>query len=104
MSKGSDLRDRQHRNQLLFPWSPGRTTSTARAARMLGVSDTTIRMMIETGELKGTKMRPHCAKSPYRILLSSLEAHMDLLRSELDLPAQKNSLSANSASGTKSAQ
>ncbi|MBN9614229.1 MAG: hypothetical protein BGO25_05775 [Acidobacteriales bacterium 59-55] len=104
MSKASDLRDRRHRNQFLFPWSPGRTVSTARAAQMLNVSDTTIRMMIECGELSGTKIRPNRPKSPYRVLLSSLEAHMNLLRINLDLPPQLNNSSAKSASGTKTAQ
>jgi len=104
MSKGSDLRDRRSRNQFLFPWSPGRTISTTRAAQMLSVSDTTIRMMIECGELKATKMRPRSAKSPYRVLLSSLEEHMALLRTELDLPAQPNISSANPARGAKPAQ
>lgn len=104
MSKGSDLRDRRSRNQFIFPWSPGRTISTTRAATMLAVSDTTIRMMIEAGELKATKMRPKSPKSPYRVLLSSLEDHMALLRIELDLPAQPNNSSANPAKGTSSAQ
>lgn len=89
MSKGSDMRDRRSRDQYIFPWSPSRTVSTTEVARRLGVSDTTVRMMIEAGELRATKMRPRSPKSPYRVLISSLQEHMELLRIELDLPSQK---------------
>lgn len=87
MSKVSDDRDRRHKNQYVFPWSPSRTISTTKVAEILGVSNTTVRSMIEAGQLKGTKMRDS-PQSPYRVLRSSLADHMAKLRVNLDLPPE----------------
>ncbi len=71
----NDNRDFIQRDQLLLPWSPGRTVSTARAAQLLGVSQTLILNMIKDGTLCGYKLRPHRKKSHYRIFRESIETH-----------------------------
>lgn len=57
-------------DQLLLPWSPSHTISTARAAEMLDVSIQTIHRMIEAGELKAYKVRP--GTSPWRVSYDSV--------------------------------
>ena len=59
-----DPRDLRMRNQMLLPWSPGRSISTAKAAEILGVSQTTIRSMLEDKTLMGYKIRPNRPNSP----------------------------------------
>lgn len=81
-----DPRDLRLRDQLLLPWSPGRSISTARAADILDVSQTTVRAMIEDGTLMGYKIRPNRKNSPYRVFRDSLIKHLRSIRRDLDLP------------------
>jgi excisionase family DNA binding protein len=71
-----DKREFLHRDQLLMPWSPGRTVSVKSAAKHIGCCETTIREMIDKGELKGYKIRPKSKNSPYRVLVYSIEKHI----------------------------
>jgi len=80
-----DKRDNLQRDQMLMPWSPGRTISTARAAELLGVCQTTIRNMLDDGTLKGYKIRPLCKNSPYRVVRDSVEKHIGHLIDEYSL-------------------
>jgi len=80
-----DMRELLHRNQLLMPWAPGRSVSTARAAEMLGVCQTTIRDMIERKELRGCKIRPKLPNSPYRVFRDSIVEHIRSVCDEYEI-------------------
>lgn len=69
-------------DQLLLPWSPRFTISTARAADMLDVSIQTVTRMIEDGTLKAYKMRPDKVNSPWRVNYDSVIAHIERIHSE----------------------
>jgi excisionase family DNA binding protein len=66
-------------DQLLMPWSPRYSISTARAAEILDVSIQTVCRMIEDGTLKAYKVRPDKRNSPYRINYDSLTAHIETI-------------------------
>jgi excisionase family DNA binding protein len=68
--------------QLLLPWSPRATVSTAHAARLLDVSIRTIMRMCESGELKAYKVREGKTSSPWRINYDSLVAHLEKIHKE----------------------
>jgi excisionase family DNA binding protein len=72
-------------DQLLMPWSPRYSISTARAAEILDVSIQTVCRMIEDGTLKAYQVRPDKRNSPYRINYDSLVAHIEAIH-------QKNGL------------
>jgi excisionase family DNA binding protein len=63
-------------DQLLLPWSPRYTISTARTAEILDVSVQTVTRMIEDGTLKAYKMRDK-RNSPWRINYESLLAYIE---------------------------
>lgn len=63
--------------QLLLPWSPSRTISAQRAARMLDVSLDTICDMIQAGELKAYKKRPDKSNSPWHVYYDSVIEHIE---------------------------
>lgn len=65
-------------DQLLLPWSPRYTISTARAAEILDVSVQTITRLIEDGSIKAYKVR-NKSNSPWRINYDSLVAYIDNL-------------------------
>jgi excisionase family DNA binding protein len=66
----------RHPDQLLLPWSPRYSISTARAAEILDVSIQTVTRMIEDGTLKAYKVRDKL-NSPWRINYDSLMAHIE---------------------------
>lgn len=66
----------RHPDQLLLPWSPRYSISTARAADILGVSIQTVTRMIEEGTLRAYKAR-NKVNSPWRINYDSLMAHIE---------------------------
>jgi excisionase family DNA binding protein len=66
----------RHPDQLLLPWSPRYSISTARAAEILDVSIQTVTRMIEDGTLKAYKVR-NKLNSPWRINYDSLMAHIE---------------------------
>jgi excisionase family DNA binding protein len=68
----------RHADQLLLPWSPRFSISTARAAEILDVSIQTVTRMIEDGTLKAYKVRAKL-NSPWRINYDSLMAHIELI-------------------------
>ena len=72
-------------DQLLLPWSPRYSISTARAAEILDVSIQTVCRMIEDGTLKAYQVRPEKRNSPYRISYDSLMSHIEAIH-------QKNGL------------
>ena len=80
-----DVREFRARDQLLLPWSPGRSISVAKAAELLGCGHTMILEMIESGELKAYKLRPDRKNSPWRIYKDSLELHMGKVRDRYEL-------------------
>jgi excisionase family DNA binding protein len=59
-------------DQLLMPWHPGNTIATSLVARKLHCSESTVRRLIEAGDLEGYKLRSDKANSPYRINVESL--------------------------------
>jgi excisionase family DNA binding protein len=67
--------------QLLLPWSPRQTISTAHAAEMLDVSPDTVLDMIEDGTIKAYKMRDK-RNSPWRVSYDSVLAHLDHIHLE----------------------
>ena len=85
MSNAGNRRDFLERDQYLMPWSPGRTVSTAKAAELLFVSESTIRNMIEDGSLQAYKIRPDAKCSHFRILRSSVEENLRRIRADLDM-------------------
>lgn len=68
--------------QLLLPWSPQQTISTAHAAEMLGVGHMTITRMIEDGTLSAYKVRPDKSHSPWRVSYDSVIAHVERIHRE----------------------
>lgn len=68
--------------QLLLPWSPRHTISSAHAAKLLDVSPDTIFDMIEDGTLKAYKMRPDKPNSPWKINYDSVLAHLERIHRE----------------------
>lgn len=68
--------------QLLLPWSPQATVSTAHAARLLDVSERTVMRMCESGELQAYKVRSKKSSSPWRINYDSLIAHLEKIHRE----------------------
>lgn len=68
----------RHPDQLLLPWSPRYSISTARAADILAVSIQTVTRLIEDGTLKAYKVRDK-ANSPWRINYDSLVAHIEAM-------------------------
>ena len=65
-------------DQLLLPWSPRFSISTARTAEILDVSVQTVTRMIEDGTLKAYKVRDKL-NSPWRINYDSLMAHIEAI-------------------------
>jgi excisionase family DNA binding protein len=65
-------------DQLLLPWSPRFSISTARTAEILDVSVQTVTRMIEDGTLKAYKVRDKL-NSPWRINYDSLMAHIEVI-------------------------
>jgi excisionase family DNA binding protein len=63
-------------DQLLLPWSPRYTISTARVCEMLGVCTSTVCEMIEDGTLKAYKVR-NKPNSPWRINYDSVVAYIE---------------------------
>ena len=63
-------------DQLLMPWSPRYTISTARVSEMLGVGADTVCAMIEDGTLKAYKVR-NKRNSPWRINYDSVVAYIE---------------------------
>lgn len=68
-------------DQLLLPWSPRYTISSARAAEILDVSPQTVFRMIEDGTLKAYKVRPDKANSPWRVSYDSLMKYIEEVHS-----------------------
>jgi len=71
-------------DQLLLPWSPRYTISTARVAEMLDVSVQTITRLIEDGTLKAYKVRQK-PNSPWRINYDSVIAYVESMHKEAGL-------------------
>jgi excisionase family DNA binding protein len=67
--------------QLLLPWSPQQTISSAHAAEILDVSVDTVCDMIEDGTLQAYKMRDK-RNSPWRVNYDSVLAHLDHIHRE----------------------
>lgn len=63
-------------DQLLLPWSPRYTISSARAAEILDVSIQTVTRLIEEGKLKAYKIRD-TQTSPWRINYESLISYVE---------------------------
>ena len=70
-------------DQLLLPWSPSHTISTARAAEMLDVHPVTVWRMIEAGELKAYKIRP--GASPWRVNYDSVMKRIEAIHRDNEL-------------------
>ena len=68
-------------DQLLMPWSPRYTVSTARVAEILGVSIQTVTRLIEDGSLKAYKVR-NKPNSPWRINYDSVVAYIKSIHAE----------------------
>ena len=68
-------------DQLLMPWSPRYTVSTARVAEILGVSIQTVTRLIEDGSLKAYKVR-NKPNSPWRINYDSVVTYIKSIHSE----------------------
>jgi excisionase family DNA binding protein len=68
--------------QLLLPWSPQQTISTAHTAEMLNTSINTVCKMIEDGTIKAYKMRPNKTHSPWRVNYDSVLDHLDRIHRE----------------------
>jgi excisionase family DNA binding protein len=66
----------RHPDQLLLPWSPRFTVSTARVAEILDVSIQTVTRLIEDGTLRAYKVRDK-PNSPWRISYDSVVAHCE---------------------------
>ncbi len=79
-------RDFMQNNQMLLPWSPGRTVSVKRAAEIMGVCQATIRNMVDNNELKAYKIRPKKKNSHYRVLVFSIERHIGRVIDTYQLP------------------
>lgn len=62
--------------QLLMPWSPRYSISTAQAAEMLDTSIQTVTRLIEEGSIKAYKLRDK-ANSPWHINYDSLVAYIE---------------------------
>lgn len=71
-------------DQLLLPWSPQRTVSSARAAEMLKCSPDTILRMLEAGELKGYQLRKRPG-SPWRVYYDSVVEVAERIHGDVDM-------------------
>ena len=69
-------------DQLLLPWHPKRTVSTARVCEMLGVCHKTVCAMIEDGTLKAYKLRSNRPNSHWRISYDSVMAYVENLHQQ----------------------
>ena len=72
--------------QLMMPWHPGVTVSTARAAELLGVSSSTVLRMLEEGTLEGFKLRRNKPNSPFRVIRDSILRVLEEWRREAGIP------------------
>lgn len=63
-------------DQLLLPWAPRFTVSTARVAEMLDCSIQTVTRMIQDGTLKAYKVREKI-NSPWRINYDSVVEYIE---------------------------
>ena len=70
-------------DQLLLPWSPRKTISTARTAVILDTSRDCVERLCQEGKLKAFKLRENT--SPLRIYRDSLMAYLEDLHRAIGL-------------------